>query len=275
MIRSTTTRIVKKRKSGSSLTQAWDDPCQSAFDTLKVHLVQTPILGFADYTKPFILETDASKQGLGALLSQEQDGNRRVIAYASRRLRGSETNMLNYSSMKLEMLTLKWLVSEKFRSYLFVSKFILYTDNNPLTYFQKTKLGEVEQNWAAELAIFDFTLKYRSGRANVNADCLSRQPHDDCGDSYIGEHFGIPMCSIHIGQLVAGFDQGTMLPVEIQNVFAAVTAAHNHKNLTASYTLPGVKPAYLKTIQKEDPTIQSFLKYWKRNRGTNVSGAKS
>ena len=72
----------EKRKSGPSFTEAWDDPCQSAFDILKAHLVQTPILGFADYTKPFILEIDASKQGLGAVLSQEQDGKRRVIAYA-------------------------------------------------------------------------------------------------------------------------------------------------------------------------------------------------
>ena len=85
MIWSTTTHIVKKRKSGPSFTEAWDDPYKFAFDTLKAHLVQTPILGFADYTKPFFLERDASKQGLGAVLSQEQDGKRSVIVYASRR----------------------------------------------------------------------------------------------------------------------------------------------------------------------------------------------
>ena len=69
-----------------------------------------------------------------------------------------------------------------------------------------------------------------------------------------GEDFGIPMCSIHISQLVAGFDQGTTLPAEIQNMFAAVVAAHNHKNLTASYTLPGLKRADLRTLQEADPT---------------------
>ena len=82
-------------KSPPRFKELWDEKCQSAFEVLKTCLVKTPILGFADYTKPFILEVDASKQGLGAVLSQEQDGSRRVIAYASRRLHGSETNMLN------------------------------------------------------------------------------------------------------------------------------------------------------------------------------------
>ena len=75
------------------------------------------MLGHADYTKPFIVETDASHDGLGVVLSQEQDGKRRVIAYASRHLRPPEKNMQNYSSRKLELLALKWAVTEKFRSY--------------------------------------------------------------------------------------------------------------------------------------------------------------
>ena len=65
------------------------------------------MLGYPDYTKPFIVETDASDKGLGAVLSQKQDGKLRVIAYASRGLRGAERNMKNYPSMKLELLALK------------------------------------------------------------------------------------------------------------------------------------------------------------------------
>lgn len=89
----------------------------------------------------------------------QQDGKTRAIAYASRRLRGSEKNMENYSSRKLELLALKWAVSEKFREYLLGSKFVVFTDNNPLTYIQtKCKLKAIEQRWAAELANFDFSI---------------------------------------------------------------------------------------------------------------------
>ncbi|CAB4027585.1 Hypothetical predicted protein [Paramuricea clavata] len=88
----------------------WEIVYQQAFDRLKHLLTTAPVLGYADLSQPFILETDASHQGLGAVLSQELQGKRRVIAYASRRLRPTERNMDNYSSMKLEMLALKWTI---------------------------------------------------------------------------------------------------------------------------------------------------------------------
>ena len=69
--------------------------------------------------------------GLGAVLFQQQDNGKVVIAYASRTLRPQERNMNNYSSMKL--LALKWAVTEKFRDYLLGSRFVVYTDNNPLS----------------------------------------------------------------------------------------------------------------------------------------------
>ena len=80
----------------------WNSECQTTFDALKTKLTHAPVLGFADYNKPFIIETDARQVGLGAVLSQDQEGHRKVIAYASRRLRPSEKNPRNYSSMKLE-----------------------------------------------------------------------------------------------------------------------------------------------------------------------------
>ena len=124
----------------------WNSECQTAFDALKTKLTHAPVLGFADYNKPFIVETDASHVGLGAVLSQDQEGQRKVIAYASRRLRPSEKNPRNYSSMKLELLALKWAVTEKFRTYLLGSKFEVFPDNNPLKYLQTTaKLGALEQ----------------------------------------------------------------------------------------------------------------------------------
>lgn len=121
------------------------------------------MLAYADFSLPFILEVDASHYGLGAILSQEQDGEVRLIAYASRTLRPPERNMSSYSSMKLDFVALRWAMVEKFREYLLGNKCIVYTDNNLLSYLSSAKLGATEQRWAAQLAVFDFEIKYRSG----------------------------------------------------------------------------------------------------------------
>ena len=100
------------------------------------------MLGYPNFNREFILETDASLRGLGAVLSQVDDiGIVSVIAYASQTLRPLEQSMCNYSSSKLELLGLKWAVSKKFRDYLLGLKFTVYTDNNPLAYIQTRKLG--------------------------------------------------------------------------------------------------------------------------------------
>ena len=156
----------------------WGQVHQKAFNTLKEKLSLTPILAYADFSQPFILETDASDQGLGAVLSQEQNGVRRVIAYASRGLRGGERNKEGYSSRKLELLALKWAVTEKFKDYLISGRFTVVTDNNPLIYvMHRGKLQAIEQRWVNALAPFEFGFKFRSGKENVSADFLSRQEH--------------------------------------------------------------------------------------------------
>ena len=161
----------------TAITPYWNADCATAFQELKRRLTTAPVLAYADFKLPFVVEIDASYHGLGAVLSQEQEGRRRPIAFASRGLRKSERNMNNYSSMKLEFLALKWAVTEKFREYLLGHSFTVYTDNNPLSYVQTTaKLAAVEQRWASQLAQFHFTIKYRPGPSNQNADALSRLP---------------------------------------------------------------------------------------------------
>ena len=161
---------------GLSLVDQWTDQCEASFSTLKEKLTSAPVLAYADFSKPFTLDIDASYEGLGAVLSQEQDGGRRPIAYASRGLRPTERNMSNYSSRKLELLGLKWAVTEKFREYLLGHRCVVFTDNNPLSYLQTAKLGATEHRWAAELALFELDIRYRPGAANRNADALSRLP---------------------------------------------------------------------------------------------------
>ena len=87
-----------------------------AFQELKLKCITAPVLTFVDFHKPFLLETDASGDGLGTVLSQKQeDGRYHPVAYASHGLKGGE---LRYHSSKLEFLTLKWAIMEQFWEYL-------------------------------------------------------------------------------------------------------------------------------------------------------------
>ena len=93
--------------------------------------MKAPVLSFADYNKPFLLETDASKDGLGAVLLQKgDDGKYHPIAYRSKALSKSERN---YHSLELEFLALKWAVTKHFREYLqyLPEPFLIRTNNNP------------------------------------------------------------------------------------------------------------------------------------------------
>ncbi len=95
-----------EQKSGAHLIEC-NASCQAAFDTLRSCLTEAPVLVYADFSLPFVLYTDTSHQGLGAVLSQVQDGRENVIAYASWSLHSAERNYANYSSFKLELLALK------------------------------------------------------------------------------------------------------------------------------------------------------------------------
>ena len=136
-----------------------------------------PILAYPNYENPFLLETDASLKGLGAVLSQQDSyGNQQVILFASRSLKPYEKLMRSYSSAKLELLALKWVVCDKFKDYLLGSKFTVLMDNNPLCYVKTSKLGASQIRWLSDLALFDFDIKYRAGRKNQVADALSHRP---------------------------------------------------------------------------------------------------
>ena len=140
----------------------WGETEQKAFDTLKSLYCQAPILAYPDYKLPFVLHTDSSLEGLGAVLYQMQNGVKRVIASASRSLNKGE---MNYSVHKLEFLAPKWAVTDKFHDYLYGGNtFEVYTDNNPLTYVLSTaKLNACSHRWVARLANYNFNIHYRSG----------------------------------------------------------------------------------------------------------------
>ena len=107
-----------------------------AFQVLNQACMSSPVLAFANYMKDFLLKTDASKEGMGVVLSQKQaDGHYHLVAYSSGALRTHEKNS---HSTKLEFLALKWAITEHFKEYLLYQHFLVKTDNNPLMYIMTT-----------------------------------------------------------------------------------------------------------------------------------------
>ena len=143
-----------------------------AFEELKLRCMMVPVLVFAYFKKPFQLETDASKEELGAVLLQESDdGQYHLVAFTSQELKGGEPK---YHSSKLEFLALKWAVTEQFREYLQYQPFTVRTDNNPLTYILTTpNLDVLGHRWVAALAGYNMKLEYLKGSYNKVADALS------------------------------------------------------------------------------------------------------
>ena len=144
-----------------------------AFEQLKMCCMMAPVLAFANFEKEFQLETDASSEGLGTMLSQKQpDGKWYPVAFGSHELKGAEAK---YHSSKLEFLALKWAITEQFWEYLQYRPFTMLTDNNPFTYILMTlNLHTLGHRWVAALASYTMTIRYLKGSNNKVANALSR-----------------------------------------------------------------------------------------------------
>ena len=170
-------KVLQSGQLSSKTPIQWTPEHSAVVPRLVDMLISPPILDYPDFNLPFVLHTDASNEGLGAVLYQQQGEKLCVIAYGSRTLTPAEKNY-HFHSGKLEFLALKWAICDKFRDYLYYAPtFTVYTDNNPLTYILSTaKLNAVGHRWVGELADFHFTIRYRPGKSNADADTLSRYP---------------------------------------------------------------------------------------------------
>lgn len=252
--------MLKRSKKGkgaqlpSKTPVQWDDGHQRILEQLIDVLSHPPVLAYPDFELPFVLHTDASEQGLGAVLYQRQEGKLRVIAYGSRTLSPAEKNY-NLHSGKLEFLALKWSVCEKFRDYLFYAPhFTVYTDNNPLTYVMSTaKLNAVGHRWVGELADFRFAIKYRPGKSNVDADTLSRLPLDM--DRYVAE------CTEELTRdtVRAAWD-GSEAAKKQDVAYIAVLNLARSPEAPITTSLPTIDHHELVRAQKEDNAISALVK---------------
>ncbi|KAK2899313.1 hypothetical protein Q8A73_012442 [Channa argus] len=228
---------------------------------------QPPVLGYPDFEQPFTLHCDASQEGLEAVLYQKQQGKLAVVAYGSRTLTAPEKNYHLHSG-KLEFLALKWAICERFRDYLYYAPaFTVYTDNNPLTYVLTTaKLNVTTYRWVAELADFQFSIKYRPGRANNDADGLSRMPFDM-------EQYMETCTQVIMPEVMNSVTQA--VPVQCQTTepwlcpaIISTVVTENNDMTTSVAEIPKIT---LREAQREDPVIGEVLKYvlseqWPKSR---------
>src|SRR5215470_13727905 len=159
----------------------WIPECEESFNELKDRLTSTPILQPPLDEGRYWLDTDASNTGIGAVLSQEQDGELKVIAYASRLLHGPE---LNYCATRKELLALINYVTY-FRTYLLGRPFTIRTDHAALKWLKRMPdpVGQ-QARWLEMLEEYDYTIEHRPGRCHGNADALSRIPCRQCGRNH-------------------------------------------------------------------------------------------
>ena len=150
----------------------WSQDCEEAFVELKARMCSSPVLRSPDFAKPFIVQTDASERGVGAVLSQlDADGNDYPIAYYSRKLLPREER---YATVEKECLAIR-LGVQAFRIYLLGRPFTIQTDHHALEWLDRLKDNNSRlTRWSLALQPFQFTVQYRSGKANSNADALSR-----------------------------------------------------------------------------------------------------
>lgn len=159
----------------------WTEQCESAFQRLKKCLMSSPILSFPRNEGQFLLDTDASNHGIGAVLSQIQDGSEKVIAYYSRVLGKSERN---YCVTRRELLAIIDSL-KSFHHYLYGRKFVIRTDHISLRWLMSFKNLEGQMaRWLERIQQYDFEIFHRKGKLHGNADGLSRRPCAEINCSY-------------------------------------------------------------------------------------------
>lgn len=158
-------------KKGAPDVVIWSDQLQKVFIDIKSSLCNAPVLRLPDFDKEFIVRTDASDTGLGAVLLQKHGDDIFPVAFASKKITGA---VKAYATVEKECLAVIWAI-EKFCTYLYGRKFILQTDHQPLLYLNSAKLTNPRlMRWALRLQPFRFQVESIPGIDNVGADYLSR-----------------------------------------------------------------------------------------------------
>ena len=166
------------RLTKDNVEYTWDEKCTAAFEHLKHVLTHSPVLAYPNPGREFILDTDASSCGIGAVLSQNTDGVEHVVAYYSRTMSTSERN---YCTTRRELLAVVEAIRH-FHHFLYGAAFCIRTDHAALKWLRNLKDPEGQlARWLTRLEQYNFKVQHRPGVKHGNADCLSRRPcQTDC-----------------------------------------------------------------------------------------------
>ena len=234
----------------------WDEVHQVAFDSIKEKLVNAPILTYPSPDNDFILDTDASGTAIGAVLSQIQDGEERVVCYGSFVLTPEQRK---YCVTRRELLAVVRF-TRQFRHYLLGPRFLLRTDHNSLTWLLRFKYIEGQlARWLEELSQFDMTILHRSGSKHGNADGLSRIPDNEifCDCYRAGmelESLPCKGCSF----CTRAHQQWSRFEDDVDEV---VPLAVRSVSVQPESWIPGYTKEQLSELQLQDPTTQKLISW--------------
>ena len=242
----------------------WMEKQDEAFLKLKELLTNTPILAYPRAHGMFILDTDASNQCVGAVLSQIQDGKEVVIAYASLTLEAAQKK---YCVTRKELLAvIKF--TRQFRHYLLGRKFLLRTDHGSLAWLFRFKapVGQLAR-WLEEVSQYSFDILHRPGIKHANADALSRPPEESCDcDCYKAGNDvtklpcgGCPYCT-KIHQEWAKFveDVDDVIPLAIRQI-------QNEEVEEKQEWFPKSTPEEMQELQRKDKDLKPLFEWFEKD----------
>ena len=232
----------------------WSDECQYSFEMLKKALCKAPVLAYPNPHGNFVLDTDASNVGIGAVLSQVQDGKEKVIAYGSKKL---DKQQQRYSVTRRELLAVVTFIHQ-FRHYLVGKKFLLRTDHGSLRWLFafKDPQGQLAR-WLESLSQYSFDIQHRPGEKHKNADSLSRRDSENSVCEHQKNGLDSPDCLDCQSMLdewsdfkksvdtVENLGQGSV------DIIRVVTRSHN-KKFNQSNWLDGYSNKEIESFQRED-----------------------
>lgn len=262
----------------------WTAEAEQAFLQLKSLLKEAPVLRTPDFKKRFHLATDASKDGLGAVLSQKDDENiSHPIAYLSRKTTPAESR---YGTTQLECLAVVWAVSQ-LEPYLIDAEFDLETDHTALLWMlQNTSHNDRVQRWAIRLQEFSFQIKHRPGKELVVPDALSRlvDSNEPTGegaafDPSYGPRDVQPKLIRQVSEVPS-----TELPLRTDDEFqelvddfesSSVELWEEHSRTPSVFNFhESVDLQLLCTEQRKDPALQTHFKYLEQKEENQLQTAE-
>ena len=225
----------------------WSQAAQASFVELQDALCSAPCLRAPDFSLPFILQTDASKDGISGILSQLVEGEEHPVAFISRQLNKAEHN---YAATEWECLAVVWAVGQ-FETYLLDMPFVVQTDHAALAWLQSKRFENSRlMRWALKLQEFKYTIEYRPGARNANADGPSRCPVENSAP---------PEPTAHDDPSAAGLTAGSRAPRFVRHVGTAAPRSIVKVRRRTAHTPPAAAAAAAADASAAEPVAEREL----------------